>query len=72
MGEDRASLLFTSPPYGNQRDYTTGGGTDWDALMQGVFQNLDAAKAAVLAGEERVFDDLASARGIPGATLTNV
>ena len=72
MGEDRASLLFTSPPYGNQRDYTTGGGTDWDALMQGVFQHLDAAKAAVLAGEERVFDDLASARGIPGATLTNV
>ena len=43
MGEDRAALLFTSPPYGNQRDYTTGGGTDWDALMQGVFQHLEAA-----------------------------
>jgi DNA modification methylase len=43
MGEDRAALLFTSPPYGNQREYTTGGGTDWDALMQGVFQHLDAA-----------------------------
>ncbi|MBW6400398.1 site-specific DNA-methyltransferase [Roseomonas sp. HJA6] len=43
MGEDRAALLFTSPPYGNQRDYTTGGGTDWDVLMQGVFQHLDAA-----------------------------
>jgi DNA modification methylase len=43
MGEDRAALLFTSPPYGNQRDYTTGGVTDWDALMQGVFQHLDAA-----------------------------
>ncbi|WP_198371475.1 site-specific DNA-methyltransferase [Roseomonas rosulenta] len=43
MGEERAALLFTSPPYGNQRDYTTGGGTDWDALMQGVFQHLDAA-----------------------------
>ncbi len=43
MGEDRAALLFTSPPYGNQRDYTTGGGTDWDALMQGVFQHLDVA-----------------------------
>ncbi len=28
MGDDRATLLFTSPPYGNQRDYTTGGGTD--------------------------------------------
>ena len=43
IGDDRAALLFTSPPYGNQRDYTTGGGTDWDALMQGVFQHLDAA-----------------------------
>ncbi len=43
MGEDRAALLFTSPPYGNQRDYTTGGVSDWDALMQGVFQHLDAA-----------------------------
>jgi DNA modification methylase len=43
MGEDRAALLFTSPPYGNQRDYTTGGVSDWDALMQGVFQHLDSA-----------------------------
>ena len=37
MGDDRASLLFTSPPYGQQRDYTTGGIGDWDVLMQGVF-----------------------------------
>jgi DNA modification methylase len=37
MDGERASLLFTSPPYGNQRDYTTGGISDWDALMQGVF-----------------------------------
>jgi DNA modification methylase len=43
MGDDRAALLFTSPPYGNQRDYTTGGVSDWDALMQGVFQHLDLA-----------------------------
>ncbi|MCC6718569.1 MAG: site-specific DNA-methyltransferase [Acetobacteraceae bacterium] len=49
MGADRAALLFTSPPYGNQRNYTTGGVTDsrasqaWDALMQGVFQHLDLA-----------------------------
>jgi DNA modification methylase len=42
MGEDRAALLFTSPPYGNQRAYTTGGITDWDALMQGVCQHLPA------------------------------
>ncbi len=37
MGEDRANLLFTSPPYANQRAYTTGGIADWDRLMQGVF-----------------------------------
>ena len=40
MGGDRASLLFTSPPYGNQRDYTTGGIGDWEALMQGVFAHI--------------------------------
>jgi DNA modification methylase len=45
MGADRAALLFTSPPYGNQRDYTTGGVTDWDALMQGVFRHLPAILA---------------------------
>jgi DNA modification methylase len=43
MGADRAALLFTSPPYGSQRDYTTGGVSDWDALMRGVFQHLGAA-----------------------------
>jgi DNA modification methylase len=37
MDGERASLLFTSPPYANQRDYTTGGIGNWDALMQGVF-----------------------------------
>ncbi|WP_027286086.1 site-specific DNA-methyltransferase [Rubritepida flocculans] len=42
MGEDRAALLFTSPPYANQRAYTTGGVSDWDALMQGVFRHLGA------------------------------
>ncbi|MGG5819622.1 site-specific DNA-methyltransferase [Falsiroseomonas sp. HW251] len=46
MGTYRAALLFTSPPYGNQRDYTTGGVSDWDALMQGVFQHLDHAARA--------------------------
>jgi DNA modification methylase len=43
MAADRAALLFTSPPYGNQRDYTTGGVSDWDALMLGVFAHLDGA-----------------------------
>lgn len=45
LGADRAALLFTSPPYGNQRAYTTGGISDWDALMQGVFQHLLAILA---------------------------
>ncbi|EDP60980.1 prophage LambdaMc01, DNA methyltransferase [alpha proteobacterium BAL199] len=43
MGVERATLLFTSPPYGSQRDYTTGGVSDWDALMQGGFGTLDHA-----------------------------
>lgn len=37
MDGKKAALLFTSPPYANQRQYTTGGIADWDALMQGVF-----------------------------------
>lgn len=37
MNGAKADLCFTSPPYGNQRDYTTGGISDWDKLMQGVF-----------------------------------
>lgn len=48
MDDDRASLLFTSPPYGNQRDYTTGGVGDWDALMRGVFANVPVTDEAQL------------------------
>jgi DNA modification methylase len=40
MQGDTAQLCFTSPPYGNQRDYTSGGIADWDALMRGVFAHL--------------------------------
>jgi DNA modification methylase len=40
MAGERAALCFTSPPYGNQRDYTSGGITDWDGLMRGVFAHL--------------------------------
>lgn len=43
MGGEKASLCFTSPPYGQQRDYTAEGKAkvqDWDALMEGVFANL--------------------------------
>ena len=45
MGGERAALLFTSPPYGSQRNYTTGGIGDWDALMRGVFQHTGDALA---------------------------
>ena len=40
MQGDTAQLCFTSPPYGNQRDYTSGGIADWDVLMRGVFAHL--------------------------------
>ena len=40
MAGESADLCFTSPPYGNQRDYTRGGIPDWDALMRGVFAQL--------------------------------
>jgi len=39
MGGQQATLCFTSPPYGNQRDYTGDIG-NWDALMRGVFAAL--------------------------------
>ena len=41
MDGELADLCFTSPPYGDQRDYgrVGRGSLDWDALMHGVFQN---------------------------------
>ena len=42
MAGDQARLCFTSPPYGQQRDYTQGI-ADWDALMRGVFAHLPMA-----------------------------
>ncbi|MCW5750219.1 MAG: site-specific DNA-methyltransferase [Alphaproteobacteria bacterium] len=54
MDGERASLLFTSPPYGNQRNYTTGGIDDWDALMRGVFGYL----AEVMAEDGQVLVNL--------------
>jgi len=45
VGAEPAALLFTSPPYGHQRNYTTGGIGDWDVLMQGVFGAVAAAVA---------------------------
>jgi DNA modification methylase len=46
MNGEHAALVFTSPPYGNQRDYTTGGVGDWDALMRGVFTALPVTDSA--------------------------
>ena len=44
MQGDTAQLYrFTSPPHGNQRDYTSGGIADWDVLMRGVFAHLPMA-----------------------------
>ncbi len=40
MQGEKAALCFTSPPYGNQRDYTSGGVADWDGLMRGVFARV--------------------------------
>ncbi|CAB1367214.1 site-specific DNA-methyltransferase [Denitratisoma oestradiolicum] len=42
MAGDQARLCFTSPPYGQQRNYTQGI-ADWDALMRGVFAHLPMA-----------------------------
>lgn len=43
MQGDLSRLCFTSPPYGNQRDYTSGGISDWDGLMRDVFTHLPMA-----------------------------
>ncbi|GHU13540.1 hypothetical protein AGMMS50225_23730 [Betaproteobacteria bacterium] len=43
MQDNTARLCFTSPPYGNQRNYTSGGIGDWDGLMRGVFAQLPMA-----------------------------
>ena len=40
MAGQTADLCFTSPPYAQQRNYKSGGISDWDALMQGVFSIL--------------------------------
>jgi DNA modification methylase len=48
MAGTKADLCFTSPPYGQQRDYTEEGKAkvaDWDGLMRSVFGNLPMADA---------------------------
>lgn len=47
MDGNLARLCFTSPPYGQQRDYTKEGKEkclDWDSLMLGVYANLPMAE----------------------------
>jgi DNA modification methylase len=43
MAGELSHLVFTSPPYANQRDYITGGIKDWDAMMQGAFRAVQTA-----------------------------
>lgn len=48
MAGAKADMCFTSPPYGQQRDYTEEGKakvSDWDGLMRGVFANLPMTDA---------------------------
>ena len=46
MSGAKADLCFTSPPYGQQRDYDEASDvSDWDGLMQGVFGALADAMA---------------------------
>ena len=54
MDGQRASLLFTSPPYGQQRDYGAAKEkvSDWDKLMRGVFA------AAILADDAQILVNL--------------
>ena len=47
MAGQRAALCFTSPPYGQQREYTKECEEkvlDWDGLMRGAFANLPMAE----------------------------
>ena len=46
MGGEKVDLCFTSPPYGQQRDYTKESNcADWDKLMNGVFANLPMSES---------------------------
>ena len=48
MASKKADLCFTSPPYGQQREYKNGGISDWDALMNGVFKVIPLKNDAQL------------------------
>ncbi len=61
MAGEQVNLLVTSPPYANQRAYTTGGIGDWDRLMQGVF----AAAMTVMAAAAQILVNLPTAQSNP-------
>ena len=46
MAGAKADVVFTSPPYAQQRTYEGNMATDWDALMRGVFGLLPVNKQA--------------------------
>jgi DNA modification methylase len=46
MNGEKADICFTSPPYGQQRDYGVGKVSDWDELLNGVFSILPVTSAA--------------------------
>jgi len=50
MQREQAKLMFTSPPYAQQRDYGAAKEKvgDWDALMQGVFTAIPVTTDAQL------------------------
>jgi DNA modification methylase len=45
MNGDRAGIVFTSPPYDNQRTYGLESKIDWKALMYGIANGFDVACA---------------------------
>lgn len=45
MEGQKAEVVFTSPPYAQQRDYGIGNIPDWDRLMNGVTDNILAVSS---------------------------
>ena len=70
MQGEVSRLCFTSPPYGNQRDYTSGGISDWDGLMRGVFAHLPmAGDGQVTLGETVIKGNARKVRRISGGKI---
>lgn len=62
MASEQAQLCFTSPPYANQRSYTTGGIDDWDALMRGVFAQLPLSTDGQVLVTGQTFEEVTEER----------